>query len=76
MWHFSSTETMARKLEKEARRTLKKPLLVVCRTKDGRHKTMTIKECIESKAKYVHLAFDELDELLCDRLYDIYKKEK
>ena len=42
--------------------------LLLCRTPKGCEKLMTVRECVESGADYVHLVADDLDELLAAEL--------
>ena len=39
-------------------------LLLVCRTSAGKEKTMSIRECMETGSRFLHVAADELDNLL------------
>ena len=41
-----------------------RPLILLCVTRKGERRVMTIPECVESGAKYVHVVVDQLDELL------------
>ena len=40
------------------------PLLLVCRTPDGKEKAMSVRECMETGSRVLHVAADELDNLL------------
>ena len=40
------------------------PLLLVCRTPDGKEKAMSVRECMETGRRFLHVAADELDNLL------------
>lgn len=40
------------------------PLLLVCRTPDGKEKAMSVRECMETGSRFLHVAADELDALL------------
>ena len=40
------------------------PLLLVCRTPDGKEKAMSVRECMETGSRFLHVAADELDNLL------------
>lgn len=44
------------------------PMHVVCVTPKGRMKVMTVRECMESGAHFLHVVADELDKLLADEL--------
>lgn len=39
-------------------------LKLLCLMPSGKTRTLTVRECIEAKAKYVHVVVDQLDELL------------
>ena len=41
-----------------------KPLQLVCVTPKGKRRVMTIRECMETGAKFVHIVVDDLDALL------------
>lgn len=41
-----------------------RPLQLVCITQAGRMRTMTIRECVEAGARFIHVAVDDLDKLL------------
>ena len=41
-----------------------KPLQLVCVTRKGERRIMTIRECAESKSRFVHVVVDDLDRLL------------
>ena len=41
-----------------------RPLQMICLTKKGERRIMTVRQCVESKAKYLHIVADELDALL------------
>lgn len=51
-------------IETKADEILRRPLLMVCATKKGERRVMTIRECVEAKARYVHVVVDQLDEFL------------
>ena len=40
------------------------PLLLVCRTPDEKEKAMSVRECMETGSRFLHVAADELDNLL------------
>ena len=44
------------------------PLLVVCRTPKGREQVMTLEECRRTGSIYIHVAANDLDELLSGEL--------
>ena len=41
-----------------------RPLMLLCVTRKDERRVMTIPECVESGAKYVHVVVDQLDEFL------------
>ena len=41
-----------------------RPLQLVCVTRKGKRRVMTIRECAESKSKFLHVVVDDLDKLL------------
>ena len=41
-----------------------RPLQMLCLTKKGERRVMTVRQCVESKAKYLHIVADELDAFL------------
>lgn len=51
-------------LEQAVAQIRNKPLLLVCVLPTGKTCTTTIRECFASGAKYLHIAADELDEVL------------
>ena len=51
-------------LEKKVAEIRAKPLQLVCVTTAGRTRLMTIQECLEDGARFLHVATDELDVLL------------
>ena len=51
-------------LEKQIEKLRTGPLLLICRTPAGKEKTRSIRECLESGSRFLHVAADELDELL------------
>ena len=46
----------------------RKPLMMVCRTPKGTSKVMNLEECKRSGSTYIHVAVDDLDELLAAEL--------
>lgn len=44
------------------------PLLLLCRTSQGREQVMTVGECVEAGAVYIRLVANDLDELLAAEL--------
>lgn len=50
-------------LEKQVEKLRTGPLLV-CRTPAGKEKAMSIRECMETGSRFLHVAADELDNLL------------
>lgn len=55
-------------IETKADEILRRPLRMVCVTRKGERRIMTIRECVEAKAKYVYVVVDQLDEFLCREL--------
>lgn len=51
-------------LEQKVAEIRGKPLQLVCVTATGRMRLMTIKECQDNGARFLHVATDELDVLL------------
>ena len=51
-------------LERRVAEIRAKPLQLVCVTATGRMRLMTIQECRETGARFLHVATDELDALL------------
>lgn len=51
-------------IERVVRKIRDKPLRVVCVLPTGTVRALTIRQCAESKARYVHIIADELDEFL------------
>ncbi|MBD5152254.1 MAG: hypothetical protein HDT16_07155 [Oscillibacter sp.] len=55
-------------LEKRIADLRSRPLLLVCRDKKGRQKVMTLEECCRTGSIYIHVAANDLDELLSAEL--------
>lgn len=55
-------------LEKKIEQLRARPLLVVCRGAKGREQIMTLEECRRTGSAYLHVAADELDQLLSEEL--------
>lgn len=51
-------------LEQRVAEIRAKPLQLVCITTAGRMRLMTVRECQEARARFLHVATDELDVLL------------
>lgn len=51
-------------LEKQIEKLRTGLLLLICRTPAGKEKTMSLRECMETGSRFLHVADDELDELL------------
>ena len=51
-------------LEQRVAEIREKPLQLVCITTTGRMRSMTVQECQETGARFLHVATDELDVLL------------
>lgn len=41
-----------------------RPLVLVCRTPQGRIKAMSLRKCLETNSSFLYVAVDELDTLL------------
>ena len=41
-----------------------RPLVLLCRTPEGKEKSMTVRECISSRSSYIRVVADDLDALL------------
>lgn len=41
-----------------------RPLMLLCRTPGGKIQVMTVRECVETRANFVHIVADDLDMLL------------
>ncbi len=52
------------KLLAEVEKLKEKPTLVLCKTQSGEERVLSLEECIQIGAKYIHPVCDELDELL------------
>lgn len=55
-------------LEDQVEKLRTGPLLLACRTPAGKEKAMSIRECIETGSRFLHIAADELDALLDQEL--------
>ena len=55
-------------LENKVAQLRARPLQMICLTKRGEKRVMTVRQCVESKAKYLHIVADELDILLVREL--------
>ena len=58
----------AEELEDQIKKLRALPLLLVCRTPAGKEKAMSIRECMETGSRFLHVAADELDALLDQEL--------
>lgn len=45
-----------------------RPLVLLCRTLNGKEKPMSVRECVATGSVYIHITADELDELLSAEL--------
>lgn len=52
------------KLEKTIAELRSWPLLLLCRTRRGKEKIMTLEECRRTGSSYIHVVTDDLDQLL------------
>lgn len=55
-------------LEQRVMELRSRPLVLLCRTPNGKEKPMSVKECAATGSVYVHVVADELDELLAAEL--------
>lgn len=55
-------------LEDQVEKLRTRPLLLVCRTPAGKDMAMSIRECMETGSRFLHVAADELDALLDQEL--------
>lgn len=55
-------------LEEQVAELRSRPLMVLCHTASGRERIMTIRECVDTRSTYIHVAADELDALLAAEL--------
>ena len=51
-------------LERQIQTLRSRPLRVVCRASNGKECCMSLRECLETGSAFLHVAADELDELL------------
>ena len=64
-YHERGGESMTvEELEEQIEKLRTGPLLLVCRTPAGKEKAMSIRECMETGSRFLHVAADELDNLL------------
>ena len=54
----------AAELENEIAQLRARPLMLLCRTPSGKIQVMTVRECVETRASFVHIVADDLDMLL------------
>lgn len=52
------------KIEQSITELRLQPLVLVCRTPTGKEKATSVRECMETGSRFLHVAADELDELL------------
>lgn len=55
-------------LEQRIMELRSRPLLLVCRARNGKERLMSVRECAETGSAYLHVAVDELDALLSNEL--------
>ena len=55
-------------LEQQVMEIRRRPLMMICRTPNGKERPMTVRECATTGSTYIHVAADELDELLAREL--------
>ena len=46
----------------------RRPLMMICRTPNGKERPMTVRECATTGSTYIHVAADDLDALLAGEL--------
>ena len=46
----------------------RRPLLIVCKTPKGKEQVMDLEECRRTGSRYIHIAADDLDQLLAAEL--------
>ena len=46
----------------------RRPLMMICRTPNGKERPMTVRECATTGSTYIHVAVDDLDALLAGEL--------
>lgn len=51
-------------LEMEIGRLRTRPLMIVCRIPNGTEAVMSVRECVETGGRFLHVAADDLDKLL------------
>lgn len=57
-------------LEARVEELRRRPLMVICRTQSGRECVLSVRECMDTKSTYIHIAADELDALLAAEFGD------
>ncbi len=55
-------------LERRIAELQTQPLVLLCKARDGKVRSMSVSECLESGSSYIHLGFDRLDRLLAREL--------
>lgn len=63
----------AERLEKSIAELRSRPLLLLCRTRKGKEKIMTLEECRWTGSSYIHAVTDGLDQLLAVELGDLQR---
>lgn len=51
-------------IERDIEALKSSPLVLVCRTPQGRIKAMSLQKCVETGSSFLYVAVDELDALL------------
>lgn len=51
-------------IEQQVKILRERPLRIVCQTPMGQVRSMSVRECVETGSSFLHIAADELDELL------------
>ena len=55
-------------LEQRVMEIRHRPLMMICRTPNGKERPMTVRECATTGSTYIHVAADDLDALLAGEL--------
>lgn len=58
------------KLEQQVAELRSRPLMVLCKTPDGKEKVMCLEERHRTGSRYIHVAANDLDQLLSAALED------
>lgn len=58
-------------LEKRIAQLRARPLKLLCRTQGGKIQVMTVRECVETRSRFIHIVADDIDRLLEDEMPNI-----